>query len=257
MELTVAGPAPRAVWLRRLGWKSRHDTRRKSYIELTRLGAAAAKETLVTASPHFAATWTGLFLEMLTTNRALRWQGDGPGIGRDARIAYSGLLGRSLARWYLAEREGVHTLVPLDVAEPHLASVGYAIEKRPAGRGALADWVGMDRGGRLVIAEAKGSFDRGLWPPKFFAEGWHLISRPGARPRMANISPARTASAASRRSWTATRMPSADRRSGVQRGTRDSSQVSVKGSRMAPTALAELLSHCRRNIDGAVIEVQE
>ena len=119
-----------------------------------------------------SAIWTSLFADMLCPGVELRWVDDGPGIGRDARIAYSSLLGRYVARAYLTANEGVRVLVPLDVAKHRLRHTHYSIDKVPSGsRGLQADWIGLDSGGRLVIAEAKGSFDRGI-------RTWQGPSRP-------------------------------------------------------------------------------
>ena len=123
------------------------------------IGNAAARETLVTATGHVAAIWTDLFKSLLARTSELRWLGEGPGIGRDARIAYSSLFGRYLARAYLTEFERVHLLVPLDVAMRRLQGTGYAIQRLPSSRGLQADWIGFDDSG-LVIVEAKGTFDK-------------------------------------------------------------------------------------------------
>lgn len=146
------------VWLRR-GGPSHPNVRGHDHeVEVTQLGNAAARETFVTAAPH-AAIWTRLFCGMIAEGCDLRWSGNGPGIGRDARIAYSGLMGRYMARAYLTTQEGIRHLVPLDVAADRLRQVDYRIEK--ASPGYLADWIGLDSVG-LVIAEAKGSFDPGV-----------------------------------------------------------------------------------------------
>ena len=119
-----------------------------------------------------SAIWTSLFADMLCPGVELRWVDDGPGVGRDARIAYSSLLGRYVARAYLTANEGVRVLVPLDVAKRRLRHTRYSIDKVPSGsRGLQADWIGLDARGRLVIAEAKGSFDRGM-------RTWQGPSRP-------------------------------------------------------------------------------
>ena len=84
------------------------------------------------------------------------------GIGRDARIAYSSLLGRYLARSYLTRNEGVLAPVPLDVANRLFQGTPYSIHTVPTNnRGLLADWIGLDIFGRLIIAETKGSHGRG------------------------------------------------------------------------------------------------
>ena len=80
------------------------------------------------------------------------------GVGRDAKIAYSGLLGRHLARAYLTSHEGVRILIPLDLAKKPLEDHGYSIKKDSPGQGYEADWIGLDGTG-LVIVEAKGSSD--------------------------------------------------------------------------------------------------
>ena len=118
-----------------------------------------------------AAIWTNLFESLLVPppEPQLRWAGKGPGIGRDARIAYSSLLGRFVARAHLISDLGVRVLVPLDVAKTALESLGYSIRTKQADPGYRADWIGYDHSG-LVIAEAKGNHsgriaDRGVHPP--------------------------------------------------------------------------------------------
>ena len=49
---------------------------------------------------------------MLVEDCGLRWAGGGPGVGRDAPIAYSSLLGRCMARAYFTSQEGRAWLVP-------------------------------------------------------------------------------------------------------------------------------------------------
>ena len=152
----------RELWLRR-GTPSRSNAPGAlSSIRLSELGVAAARETFLTTTVPFAAAWTGLFAEMIADCHAMRWRGNGPGVGRDARIAYSGLLGRYMARAYLTAHEGVRVLVPLDEAKRALRETAYCIRKHPPGRGLEADWIGLDDRGHLVIAEAKGSFDKGV-----------------------------------------------------------------------------------------------
>lgn len=153
----------RETWLRRFNSHDRHDKGNPYSHRLDVIGYAAARETLVTATPHMAAIWTRLFRDILSSSSTqLRWLDNGPGIGRDARIAYSSLLGRYLARAYLTVEEGVRALIPLDVAQRRLQSTPYSILKYPVGsRGLQADWMGLDNCGRLIIAEAKGSYDRG------------------------------------------------------------------------------------------------
>ena len=122
------------------------------------VGVAAARETLVTATDPMATLWVGLFHDILAAGLELRWLGDGPGIGRDARVAYSSLLGRYLARSYLTEYEDVRVLVPLDVARRYLADTHFSIGRVRHYGGHEADWIGFDHDG-LVIVEAKGTFN--------------------------------------------------------------------------------------------------
>ena len=130
-------------------------------LSLANLGAAATRETFTTATLPLATAWTNLFRSMLASKCKLRWQGSGPGVGRDARIAYSGLLGRYMAREYLTRERGVQVLIPLEEARRVLKNVGYEIRKHPSSPGLEADWIGLDSQG-LIIAEAKGSFNSGV-----------------------------------------------------------------------------------------------
>lgn len=152
----------RSVWLRRIdpaaispsaaAWQN---------ISLTAIGNAAARETFMTATPHMASIWTDLFHSILAPSPQLRWKSDGPGLGRDAKSAYSSLLGRYMARAYLTAFEGVRVMVPLDMAKRWLQGTPFEIRKDPSGNGLEADWVGLDAHG-LVIVEAKGSHDKAL-----------------------------------------------------------------------------------------------
>ena len=155
----------RTVWLREGALPNASAAGRTHSIALSQLGHAAARETFLTATLPFAATWTGLFEEMLVPLPKLmlpelQWREDGPGTGRDARSAYSSLLGRYMARAYLTDEAHVRVLVPLDMAKKILAGTDYKIERRttPAGN-YEADWIGLDYRRRLIIAEAKGSRD--------------------------------------------------------------------------------------------------
>ena len=152
----------RSIWLRRGDRSIPNPSGVWHDLRLSAIGNAAARETFVTATPHMAAIWTDLFESMLVPGPKLRWYRNGPGVGRDARIAYSSLLGRYIARAYLSDHEGVRVLVPLDVAKRRLQKTPYVIEKDPSSsRGLEADWIGFDDSG-LVIVEAKGTFDKGV-----------------------------------------------------------------------------------------------
>lgn len=152
----------RSIWVRRLDSSARPSLpgHWKDF-RLTALGHAAAHETLVTATPHMASIWTDLFQSILARGPQLRWRENGPGIGRDAKTAYSSLLGRYMARAYLTEFEGVRVLVPLDVAKFRLKGTRFEIKKDPPSNGLEADWIGLDSSG-LVIAEAKGSHNNAV-----------------------------------------------------------------------------------------------
>ena len=163
-RLSRPAPRGRSFWLR---WG---DPSRLPLVDvrwgigLSAVGHAAARETLVTTTAPLEAMWVGLFEELLKPGTELVWLGNGPGIGRDLRIAYSSLLGRYLARAYLTEYEGVRVLVSLDEAARCLKNAGYSIKRDPQYRGHQADWIGYDDDG-LVIVEAKGTFEKvvGRW----------------------------------------------------------------------------------------------
>lgn len=152
----------RSVWLRRIDPTATPPSAAAwQNLALTAIGNAAARETFMTATPHMASIWTDLFHSILVPSQQLRWKDDGPGIGRDAKSAYSSLLGRYMARAYLTTFEGVRVMVPLDVAKRWLQGTPFQIRKDPSGNGLEADWVGLDAHG-LVIVEAKGSHDKAL-----------------------------------------------------------------------------------------------
>jgi len=130
------------------------------YVSLPRLGVAAARETFLTAPLPFASVWTDLFQNMLAPGDELRWRESGPGTGRDARVAYSSLLGRYMARAYLTGNEGVRVLVPVDTARRALRNSRFHMDNPPREPGLEADWIGLDDR-HLIIAEAKGSSDKG------------------------------------------------------------------------------------------------
>ena len=128
-------------------------------MSLLQLGLAAARESFLTGTVSIAGAWTVLFEGMLSQSRKLEWRDSGPGIGRDARIAYSSLLGRYMARAFLTGKQNVRVLVPLDEAKRALQGSLYSIRKNPPGQALEADWIGLDYR-RLIIAEAKGSFNK-------------------------------------------------------------------------------------------------
>ena len=117
------------VWLRQGGLTNPWPHGSCHGVRLTEVGIAAARETLVTATPHMAAIWTDQFESMVVPACDLQWADNGPGIGRDARIAYSSLLGRYMARAYLTDHAGIRVLVPLDVAKRCFIGSPYLIQK--------------------------------------------------------------------------------------------------------------------------------
>ena len=133
-------------------------------LPLSALGLAAVRETFLTDTREMAGLWTGMFSRSLTASGELRWRDNGLGIGGDARNAYSGLLGRFMARAYLTEEEEVLVLIPLDEAKRRLKHSSWSLKKLPQTSGSQADWIGRDENG-YVIAEAKGTY-RGS------EEGW-------------------------------------------------------------------------------------
>ena len=190
--------ATRSTWLRRFSSLNPRGKGNTHSHFLYEIANAAARETLVTSAHHMCAIWTALFQGMLCPGSELRWLEDGPGIGRDARTAYSSLLGRYLARAYLCSSEGVLVLVPLDVAKRSFRGTAYSIHKRPAGsRGLQADWIGLDTQGHLIIAEAKGSHDLGQKPwrgpsqPSLLGTAEGQASRTVVRKHRGHLLPAR------------------------------------------------------------------
>ena len=155
---TIQRMTLRKVWFRRS--PPANPTDDWHFVSLTALGVAAARETFLTATLPFATAWTDLFRNMLAPGEHLRWRGSGPGTGRDARVAYSSLLGRYMARAYLMGNEGVRVLVPLDAARRGFRNSPYYLARPPREPALEADWIGLDRH-RLIIGEAKGSFDKG------------------------------------------------------------------------------------------------
>lgn len=165
------------------------------------IGNAAARETLVTATSHMSAFWTSLFDDLLRPGPDLRWLEDGPGLGRDARIAYSSLLGRYLARAYLTTSEGVLALVPLDVVQRRPRATPYSIYKVPAGNraswptGSVSTLAGdsSSRRPRAATTAARGRgtdpLDRDCWTPprsrraaRWFAQAVDAFCRPDVGP---------------------------------------------------------------------------
>jgi len=149
----------RKIWLRRSIKKDPCVPGKWKKQSIYKLGFAAAYETCTTSTQYFAGTWGNVFRSLLATSIELKWLDNGPGIGRDAKIAYSSLFGRYMARAHLIDRENVRILVPLEIFRKELQKNNlYHMEKKPGKNRLEADWIGLDNRG-LVIAEAKGSFN--------------------------------------------------------------------------------------------------
>ena len=163
-ELTTTASSAHRPVRRRLRFRRllprRSSNAQNHHISLTALGVASARETFVTGTVPFASAWTDLFQNMLASGERLRWRENGPGTGKDARVAYSSLLGRYMARAYLTVNEGVRVLVPVDTARRALRNSPYHMTAPPTREPQLeADWIGLDDR-YLIVAEAKGSFDK-------------------------------------------------------------------------------------------------
>ena len=115
------------VWLRLCGPSNPWPHGSWHGVQLTEVGIAEARETLVTETLSMAATWSDLFESMVVPGCELRWADYGPGIGRDAHISYSGPLGRYMARACLTEQAGIRVLAPLDVARRWFIGNPYLI----------------------------------------------------------------------------------------------------------------------------------
>ena len=153
----------RKIWLRKGSPANLNSVGSWKRLLLSKVGFSAARETLHIGTQQMAPMWMDLFQSMLVQGKCrLKWKNDGPGIGRDAKGAYSNLLGRFFARTYLEIYQNVQVLVPLDLAKRELEKHGYDIDTNPSGKGFYAaDWIGLDNS-RLVIAEAKGSYDTNI-----------------------------------------------------------------------------------------------
>lgn len=69
------------------------------------LGHAGVRETFTMAAQPFAGVWATHFRSILApSGPMMELRDDGPGVGRDARVAYLSLLGYYLARANLISR---------------------------------------------------------------------------------------------------------------------------------------------------------
>lgn len=123
---------------------------------------AAAVETL--QIDLVASGWMNLFTALLmpppTTD--LRWAATGPGTNAEIKRAYSALMGRFFGRATLRRDHGCRWL--RQVSDGLELCPGVHLRRRTGHSGDLPDWVGWDDfHGCWVVAEAKGSHDRGDW----------------------------------------------------------------------------------------------
>src|SRR5271170_5153165 len=84
----------------------------------------------------------------------LVWVGEGPGIGREMRRAFSAIFGRFFARAYLSDCHGFVWFHPLDGPRQQVAP-RLRVEARER-KCNLPDWICAGRG-QLALAEAKGT----------------------------------------------------------------------------------------------------
>jgi len=110
--------------------------------------------------------WMGLFAAMLESDPSteLRWRGSGPGTNAEVKRAYSALYGRFFGRAALREDHGCRWLVQVQHGLELAPGVQLRRRSGSAYAGDLPDWVGWDESSQgFVLAEAKGSHDKGNW----------------------------------------------------------------------------------------------
>ncbi len=111
-----------------------------------------------------ASGWMNLFSALLVPHPSvqLRWLGSGPGSNAEVKRAYSALFGRFFGRAVL--RRDHHCRWLRQVHHGMELAPGVTLRRRSGLPGDLPDWVGWDDAHDcFVVAEAKGSHDRGNW----------------------------------------------------------------------------------------------
>lgn len=111
-----------------------------------------------------ASGWMNLFAALLepTPSMELRWLGTGPGSNAEVKRAYSALFGRFFGRAVLRRDHNCRWL--RQVHDGMELAPGIILRRRLGYPGDLPDWVGWDdHHNCFVVAEAKGSHDRGNW----------------------------------------------------------------------------------------------
>lgn len=108
--------------------------------------------------------WMNLFSALLEPHPCveLRWLDSGPGSNAEVKRAYSALFGRFFGRAVLRRDHGCRWL--RQVQDGMELVPGVILRRRAGHAGDLPDWVGWDDiHDCFVVAEAKGSHDRGNW----------------------------------------------------------------------------------------------
>lgn len=131
-------------------------------INLLALAHAAALEAMGSGGPF--GPFHDMFLGMLTASNRLTWRGNGPGVGRELRRSYSNINGRTFARWYLQNFEGVLGLLPIEGPSTIIPG-NIEVLRRQGEVGDMPDWIGWTSTG-FVVAEAKGAYDVSDWNKK-------------------------------------------------------------------------------------------
>ena len=132
--------------------------RQKISFDLYDIAHAAVSETLQTSGP--ISGFANQLAALLTGSQDLIWKGNGPGVGREMRRAYSNIHGRVFARAYLEKYGRVRFLLPIE--GDHFSFANRVVRLRDGQKGDMPDWVGLDSSG-LVVAEAKGTHAKGNW----------------------------------------------------------------------------------------------
>ena len=121
--------------------------------DLDQVELAAFRETLQTtlgANP-FSAFISGF---LVPYSGSLIWLGEGPGVGREMRRAFSALFGRFFARAYLSDCHNLVWFAPLNGPD-HVVRERLRVRSRGS-RQDFPDWICASRA-HLALAEAKGA----------------------------------------------------------------------------------------------------
>ncbi|RWA94493.1 hypothetical protein [Mesorhizobium sp.] len=100
-----------------------------------------------------------LLEDLLVPGQSLIWRDNGPGRGTEMRRSFSGLFGRFFARAYLELHHGFVWFAAIDGDNFHL-SESWRVSRKTGSQTEMPDWI-CARPGKLAIAEAKGSHQKG------------------------------------------------------------------------------------------------